>query len=324
MLSSVTMSVRERVATRRGLVAAGVLVVGAIVLAFYPYGRTKDPNELSATRTYELRGAHLRADASFGADPALQARTSPLVVVTRAGAGASEARVLVGSRVRALQRLSLRPGAGDAELTRWDGDLAAVARLTPSRRSVAVSVASLDSGRRLADGVVAVPGPLGAAVDARLAPWDGRPDDLFLVVWPRGDQLRAGERATGVQPLPRLEILRGDAGWRRRALTVGLPLPSQEPSDWTVLVARVSGPAADLVLVRHSAGRRPEVHVLSGESGFRQFVLHERLDLPAGVARRAAYVTALEDGRPVLRVVERVAGRATVRVFPLGDAPPAA
>jgi len=321
MLSSVTTSVRERVGTRWALVAAGVLVLGAIVLAVYPYGETDDPNELSAERTYELRGPWVRPDAGFSADPALQARTSPLVVVTPGAAGASEARVLVGARVRAAQRLSLAAGAGEAVLTRWRDDAVAVARTTPSPRAVAVAVASLDSGRRLADAVVPVPGRRGAAVDAQLGPWDGRPDDLFLVVWPRRDALRAGQRATGMQPQPRLEILRGDAGWRRRALIVGLPLVAQAPSDWTVLVARVSGVDADLVLVRHSAGRQPELHVLSGESGFRQFLLHQRLDLPASVARRAAYVPALEAGQPVLRVVDASVGRATVRVFPLGAAP---
>ncbi|MBS1868982.1 MAG: hypothetical protein JSS99_04915 [Actinobacteria bacterium] len=314
-------SVRERAGARWALVAAGVLVLGAIALAAYPYGETKDPNELSASRTYELRGAWLRAGATFSADPALQARSSPLLVVTPAAAGSSEARVLVGARVRATQRLSLRAGAGAAALTRWDGDAVAVARVTPSARSVAVSVASLDSGRRLADADVAVPGPRGAAVDAQLAPWGGRPDDLFAVVWPRRNDLRPGQRATGVQPLPRLEVLRADEGWRRPALTAGLPVPSEAPADWTILVARVSGSLPDLVLVRHSAGRQPEVHVLSGESGFRQFMLHQRLDLPAADARRAAYVAVLEAGRPALQVIEPAAGHASVRVFPLGAAP---
>jgi len=321
MLSTVATSVRERVATRWALVVAGVLVVGAIVLAAYPYGETDDPDELSATRTYELRGAFLSPDASFSADPALQAGNSPLVVVTRGTAGASEARVLAGARVRAVTRLSLPAGESDAVLARWRGDAIAIARLTPSPRSVAISVASLDSGRRLAAGAVPVPSPTGGVVDARLAPWRGRPDDLFLLVWPRRAAPRPGQRATGQQPLPRLEVLRGETGFRRRELTVGLPLVSQDPADWEMLVARLSGPDPDLVLVRHSAGRQPEVHVLTGESGFRQFVLHQRLDLPAAVARRAAFVAALDHGQPELRVVERGAGRSTVRVFPLGEAP---
>jgi hypothetical protein len=321
MLSTVATSVRERIGTRLALVATGVVVLGAIVLAAYPYGETDDSDTQSATRTYELRGAFLGSDASFSADPALQLGDSPLVVVTQGTAGASEARVLAGTRVRALTRLSLAPGAAEAELARWHGGAVAIARLTPSPRSVAVSVASLDSGRRLADGAVPVPSPTGGVVDARLAPWRGRPDELFLVVWPRHAAPRPGQRATGEQALPRLEILRGETGFRRRELTVHLPLASQDPADWEVLVARLSGPDPDLVLVRSSAGRQPEVHVLSGESGFRQFVLHQRLDLPAVVARGAVFVAALEDGRPVLRVVERGAGRATVRVFPLGGAP---
>jgi hypothetical protein len=119
-------------------------------------------------------------------------------------------------------------------------------------------------------------------------------------------------------------VLDGDTGFRRVELTAQLPLTASAPAEWTLLVARVSGPVPDLLFVRRPPDARAEVHVLSGESQFRQFILHQRLDLPSRLAGRSRFVPALEAGRPVLRAIEPGAGRATVRTFPLGSVSPGA
>jgi hypothetical protein len=306
--------------TRRGLVAAALVLVGAVVLAAYPYGRTSDAPAVRPQRSFELRGAFLRAGASFSADPLLESAQTPLVVIAPAD-GALAAHVLVGGRVVAVRRLALA-GAGERALVRWHDGQAAVALLRRSARDVAVSVASLDDGGRLAELHARVPRQDRGAVAVGLAPWSGRTSDLFVLGWTPLGPPSVADRATGTRPSAQLQVLDGDTAFRRVELSVSLPLRAGDASEWDVQVARVSESRPDLVLVRRSGSAHPEVHVLSGESGFQQFVLHTQLDLPRAVARRAAFVPALEGGRPVLWAIDAGAGRASVRVFPLGSAPP--
>lgn len=321
MLSDVVASARAHARTRWGIAAVALVLAGAVVLVAYPYGGAQDAAGVAPLRTYALRGAFLGPASSFSADPLLASRTSPLVVVAPA-AGGVDARVLVGRRVVATQRVSLPAGPGERALARWGGGEVAIALVQARARDVAVTAASLDSGRRLANARLRVAPPLGAAVDARLGSWSGDTSDLFVVVWPRPGALRAAERATGARPAARLDVLDGAAAFGRRELSVGLPSTIARPADWDVLVARASGPLSDLVLVRCRGAAHPEVHVLSGESHFRQFILHAQLDLPGAVARRARFVVASERGRPVLDVIDPAAGRARVRVFPLGSSLP--
>jgi hypothetical protein len=311
------------VRTRWGVIAAVFVALGAVALAAYPYGGTRSMHGVEPLRTFELRGAFIQPGASFTADPLLQSSSTPLVVVTPAARGqVAQGRVIVNGRVVVVRRLSLPGGPGERALVRWSGGRVAVALVRPGARTVAVSAASLDDGRRLGDARVRVP-PAGA-VAARVGPWAGGADDLFLVTWPRATRLGASDRATGAGPTTRLDVLGGAPAFRRHDLTVTLPLAPGGDAGWEVLVARVSGTVPDLVLVRRSGTAQPEVHVLSGESHFQTFILHVQLDLAHAVARRASFVPALQDGKPVLDVIERGAGRAIVRVFPLGSRPPAA
>ena len=323
MLNTVVASMRAQPRVRWGIAAALLVLVGAVALIAYPYGGADGPPPTGPLRSYVLREPFIAPDSDFVADPLLASRTSPLVALTPAAAGATDVRVLEGRRVVAQRRLPL-PAGGTAALARWRGSEVAIARVQVGGGTVAVTAASLDTGRRLVQARVSVTPPRGAHVDADLGSWSGATSDLFVLVWPRPSDLTAADRATGVAPAVRLDVLDGDAGFRRRELSMRLPQVIADPADWSMHVARVSGTASDLVLVRRRGTEHPEVHVLSGESGFQQFVLHAQLDLPGAVARRARLVVANADGRPVLRAIEPDVGSARVRVLPLGSAPPGA
>jgi len=325
MLSTTATALRTRVRGRWGLLAGVLVALGAVVLLVYPYGSGDDPADgVAALRVQTLRAGYLTADASFSADPLLRGSTTPLVVVTPAAGGrAAQARVLAGARVAAAQRVALPGVAGAPALAPWSGGRLAVASLQAHGALLHVRAVALAGGGQLADEQLRVPSA-GGAVGVRLAPWRGSASDLFVLAWPRPGVVGVADRATGTRPLPQLTVLDGDAGFARAELRTRVPLPAAAPSQWTVLVARVSGPLPDLVLLRRAPQAPPEVHVLSGESKFQQFILHERLRLPSAAARDAQFVPALERGRPVLRAIEPGAGRATVRTFPLGAVVPGA
>ena len=323
MLSTVVASVRAQNGARWGIGAALLVLLGAVALIAYPYGDADEPPPTAPLRGYVLREPFIQPASDFAADPLLTSRTTPLVALTPAAAGATDVRVLAGRRVVAQRRLPL-PAGGTAALARWHGSEVAIARVRVRGGTIAVTAASLDTGRLLVRARVPVTPPRGAHVDADLGSWSGATSDLFVLVWPRPSDLTAAERATGVAPAARLDVLDGDTGFRRRELSIRLPQAIADPADWSMHVARVDGAASDLVLVRRRGTEHPEVHVLSGESGFQQFVLHAQLDLPGSVVRRARLVVANEGGRPVLRAIEPHAGSARVRVLPLGAAPPGA
>lgn len=303
------------VRTRRGLLAAALVVVGAILLLVLPGGGSRRGDRIAPSRTFDLRGAYLMRATSFTADPLLRAGTTPLVAVTPGGRGRPpQAHVLVRGRVVVARRLAL-PARGEAwQLVRWSGGQVGVALLRRAGDGLDVSLASFDSGRRLAAAHARL--PVGVSSVARVAPWYGEPNDLYVLTWPHAPH--AADRATGARPQVELAVLGGEPAFGRHVLTVALPLSDGRASDWDVLVARVSGALPDLVLVRRAGAGAPEVHVLSGESRFQQFILHAKLDLAPAIARRAQFVPALQDGKPVLWAIDPGARRATVRVFPLG------
>jgi hypothetical protein len=326
VLSATATSLRDRVRGHWGWLAVMLVVLGALVLLLYPYGSGSDDKRgAAAASVATLRGAYLTPDASFSSDPLLQGRTTPLVVVTPSRSGrTAAARVLAGGRSTVSQQVALPDSVRDAALTRWADDEPAIASLRRRAATLQVTAASLDSGRRLADERVRIPLLGGRAAVARLSPWTGVASDLFVIAWPRPGSGGVADRAAGVRPLARLLVLDGDARFRRVELSQALPLTTRTPAEWQLLVARVSGGVPDLVLVRRPARAHAEVHVLSGESQFHQFILHQQLDLPSDVAGRARFVAALDDGRPVLRAIEPRTGRATVRTFALGSAAPGA
>jgi hypothetical protein len=320
MLSTVVATVRTQPRVRWGIAAALLVLVGAVALIAYPYGDTSGPPPTAPLRSSVLREPFIEPASDFVADPLLTSRTTPLVALTPAAGGMTDVRVLAGRRVVAQRRLPL-PAGGTAALARWHGSEVAIARVQVHGGTVAVTAVSLDTGRRLIQTRAPVTPPRGAHVDADLGTWSGTTSDLFVLVWPRPSDLTAADRATGVAPAVRLDVLDGDTGFRRRELSMRLPQVIADPADWSMQIARLSGAASDLVLVRRRGSEHPEVHILSGESGFQQFILHEQFDVPASVARRASLVVANEGGRPVLRVIDPGAGSARVRVLPLGSAP---
>jgi hypothetical protein len=117
--------------------------------------------------------------------------------------------------------------------------------------------------------------PLPLGEDYTFAPIDWNRDgsqDLFAV---------RRRHAEGTQA--EVHVLSGVAGFQQRLLHVRLPLPQGEDIDYA-LGDWNRDKRPDLVAVhkRNTPSGRAKVHVLSGASGFEQFLLERDTPLPAG------------------------------------------
>ena len=197
------------------------------------------------------------------------------------------------SRVAAIPRR--RPQTYD--VTTWDGTQAlVVARRV--RSGIFVRVYALPGARRLLFRTfvtVREPAHLvrrDVAVATRARP---RPD-LYVIDW------------AGTAHAVTLTVYSGESRFRDAILRRDLPLHA-EPVLWRVDVAPVAGGSPDLVFFRlaaHSLTRSPEIHILSGKSGFQSFTTHARLSHAAYRASQfavgptahgpAAYAVTHENG----------------------------
>jgi hypothetical protein len=154
------------------------------------------------------------------------------------------------------------------DVTRWAGRQAlVVARGVQS--GIFVRVYELPGARqRLFQSFVRVPEPMDLMRrDIAVATQSGPRPDLYVIDWART------ERAVA------LTVYSGESRFRDGIIHRNLPLHA-DPRLWRVDVAPVGGGGPDLVFFRlatHSLTLSPEIHVLSGNSGFQSFSTHARL-----------------------------------------------
>lgn len=146
--------------------------------------------------------------------------------------------------------------------------------------------------------------------NARLARWSGALPDLFVVE--HGRTLRDVT----------IRAFSGESRFRDSLFEIDVRLPFAEETSWTIDVARVTGDRPDLLLfaARGPSGRN-EIHIVSGDSNFEDYILHAPTDFPPERAENAAFAAGTTGGSPVIYAVDRSKEGTEVAVVPLRQLP---
>jgi oligosaccharide repeat unit polymerase len=165
--------------------------------------------------------------------------------------------------------------------------------LPPGSQDPTVSPTELTlvpSPRVLASGTAPVlPPSAGVTRDTAVATWSGAQADLFVIDW-------------GVESdRPLVRIYSGESRFRTPIEELRLPALELDPEEWSLDVARVEGELPDLAMVlRSGASGHPELHALSGENDFQNFVVQRPLALPDGLPGAIRVVVGASGGVPTL------------------------
>lgn len=125
-----------------------------------------------------------------------------------------------------------------------------------------------------------------------IATWSGALPDLYVIT--RGTRT---ERT-------RLEIYSGESLFATRITSAVLPLLRTSRERWALDVGRGLGIKPNIVGVRRGGeAGAPEVHVLSGDAGYQQFLLHQTMDARPVTAGESA-VAGLRRGRPSVLMID--------------------
>jgi hypothetical protein len=162
------------------------------------------------------------------------------------------------------------PGKTWFDVTRFGPEPALVAVRQLRNGQLGVTVLAAKAGLpRLAAGVAPAPRPKGPRT-AAVATWTGSLPDLFVL-----------DRGSNRVPVV-VRIYSGESGFRKLLLAAALPLVESDPEVSSLDVARIQpGLPPDIILVkRKGASGRPEAHIITGSSSFRQFDQHLVVQAP--------------------------------------------
>ena len=195
----------------------------------------------------------------------------------------------------------------------WPGAGPALFAVSSPRSSPLLRLTSLQAGRKLLESRVPAPAQKSDRRDFFVAHWSGPRPDLFVI-----DRDVNRRHPQSRRPW-KIRVYSGETGFERLAFEASLKTSiSKQLSrrDWRIDVGVRHSPKPSVVLVtrgtRTGTGQT-EVHILSGNSGFRRFTLHAGTELPErdGLTRRfvfqserrggAALMTEIRHGR--LRLV---------------------
>ncbi len=310
---------RARLREPRQQLYAAVLVLlmaGLAALAFYPYGKSLGTAVGIASKS-EFHGRDISKSSAFVSDSDLHAPDTPIVMVGPAAAtGSQEVVVDVLRRGRAVRERTLRfaakpLGSSTWGLVRWGSDLG-IARISHRGGRAQCVVVSLNSNRPLFAQTFPLPQDIGKTFKLSLAPGVGSLPDLYALEFGRAPPPNP---FTGDRKNARLHVLSGASGFRHQTAEITTPLHDLVPSDWTFRAARVEGDRTDLVIIRHSRGTPPEIHVLSGEKGYESFISEHQLDLSSSAAGEMQFVPINRNGQSALASLATQRGAATVTTF---------
>jgi oligosaccharide repeat unit polymerase len=311
---------RSPLRRRRRLLLLPVLVAALVAVAVIaqsghksrkpapPTARQSDRFVLPAA-AFAQKGYVVATDADLPQDNA------PLWVFERARGGKRIVRQFLFSGPRAQEQVtSLKPGAESSKATyavaRWTGGEPAAFQITPRSKGIAVKVLSLDGSSKLqSSGVAPLPAPASGERDVAIATLNGGELPSLFVI----DHGQTRQRVE-------ISVYSGRFAFRKRVAQFTLPLRDLPNSSWRLSISRGIGNRPNFLgLLRKGTSERPEVHILSGDSGYQQFALQTPLavpSLPAG----AITVPGSTLGRPSVYVVDPK--QALLRVFPYaGPAP---
>ena len=166
------------------------------------------------------------------------------------------------------------------------------------RGGVRARVLSLDRrGSVEASGFARLSRPL-VKREVAVATWSGTLPDLFII-----DSGGARERV-------RITVFSGESGFSETIAWEYAPLRKLDPDEWAFDVGRLVGRRPSLVAFTRSGtgSDGPEIHALSGDSRFRQFIVHRRVDPRAVDGQRSTaaprFAAGVTLGRPSVLLVE--------------------
>jgi hypothetical protein len=253
---------------------------------------------LSVSERFTLAGAVVGANSTIATDGDLSpdSDNSQVWSFRGGGGGATVERLdFADTPPRSTRmRVDLGPSSPNRALDvgQWaTGTAVFVMRL--ERRGIRSQVTSLGVRPRVESrGFSVLPAPSGKR-EVAIATWSGALPDLFVLDW-----LGARERL-------RVTVFSGESAFRARIVSAHLPLMNPDPQQWSFDVGRVLGQRPSVVGVNRAGtgSGHPEVHILTGDSGFKQFglqrpVRHGKL---SGVPR---FVTGLSLSQPSVFLVD--------------------
>lgn len=302
---------------RRGRVLAGLGAVLLVIAAAIVIGGTlgTDPGPSKATTvTGEPAGAVAaqasqalsNGDGLLDNEPLWTARRRATAVTLTGYTLAQGKQWRRTSEVRFRARV--RPSAR-LDIASWSGETRALFALRTSQRAVGVEVWGANARRLLSVGRANEPSLFDNGTrDVAIATYSGTLPDLFIV-----DRGVANERA-------RLAIYSGESAFRAPILRTRLPVVGLSAGNWTLDVGGVAPGRPDLILLaRRGESGGPELHVLSGATGYRSFRLqHPAKRITAGAAPDTSVRAVTVGGFPAAAVINGSKAPSSVTLLSLG------
>ena len=311
---------------RRGAVLSVSLVVWALAL----FDLTLLPRVSS--QYLETLPAKRLANATVQPGSVLVTSTDPaapadLWILSRHGAATRVVGVPLphvhnrrGARDRTFatrMRVTLRDLEGTPiDVEDWTGAEPALFVISSPRRSPSLRLLSLQTGRRLLKSRVPIPPQLSDRRDFFVARWSGPRPDLFVI-----DRDVYRRRPPSHRPWA-IRVYSGESGFKAVAFetTIRRWLSKRlSQGDFWLDVGTRRQPKPGLVLV--TKGRtgtdQTEIHVLSGDSGFRRFTLHTGTELPDQIGLSRPFVFRSERRGGSVLMVQIRHGRLSLVPLPL-------
>lgn len=309
---------RERGRLALLLAALAALILGAAAFAAIRPA-SKNPDFLGLRALRPSRAAQLpimtpiRSTTVFATDGNLPSDNVPIWKIDSSGGGVvlRPTSPVDGSAGQTF-RLPIRHIADTSyDVASWDThDAESVFRIRQEASSVDVQVYELLGNPRLIGSGTAPTAPPAQPDVTRefaIARWTGPRPDLFVI-----DRGNRSERV-------RVAVYSGESAFVRRIAAFALPIRGAPPDQWAVDVFRFDGVRPDLAMVRRLApSGPPELHVVSGESGFQRFVVQTPIALPPSSGGRR-FIGGSSLGRSVVYALDLDLPRPpTLRILPAG------
>jgi oligosaccharide repeat unit polymerase len=303
---------------RRRLIVlfVAILVLAGAAVAVQSLRKSPEPKAVAATLSDRFalpEGAFAANGYTLATDADMPQDNAPLWVVGPARGEKRIVRQILFSGATEQDKVtSLRTGREPSgtryAVAGWTGGETAAFQIDPRPRGVAVRVLSLDGkSKEQSRSLAPLPALPAGERDVAVATWKpGELPSLFVI-----DHGQERERVT-------VTVFSGQSAFRTRVARFTLPLRGLPNSAWALSIARGVGNRPNFVgVLRKGRSQRPEVHVLSGDSGFQRFVVQSPIATPT-LAPGAVTLPGISLGRPSIYVVDPQ--KPQLLVFPYASA----
>lgn len=303
-----------RLLARKAMLAAiaglGVLVIASVTfVVFHDPPPTPSPKlvPLRLSNGFALPAGAVREGSVFATDGDAPDDNTPLWSIRGSGSNGVAQELNYSAATPRITRYSapVGPPSDDRRLDvgTWRGRPAIFEfRVYPSGIRARVIVLG-GRGRVAVRGLASLANPR-VHRDVAVATFSGPLPDLYVI-----DRLGSQERV-------RISVFSGESAFSNRIASTRIGLRDLDPATWSIDIARLEGVKPELLAFAGSGTSTgyPEIHILSGESGYAQFYLERPIAAPMP-ATLPPVLGALDRSAPVLYVVD-AAGR-RLRIVPL-------